>query len=80
MANEPKTRKTRASVAAFLDRIPDAGRREDCKAVAAMMRKASGRAPKMWGTGIVALSILASLLPAQSAARLTIRDTLVYEG
>lgn len=34
----------------------------------------------MWGTGIVALSILASLLPAQSAARLTIRDTLVYEG
>jgi len=53
MANEPKTRKTRASVAAFLDRIPDAGRREDCKAVAAMMRKASGRAPKMWGTGIV---------------------------
>ena len=53
MANEPKTRETKASVAAFLNTIPDAARRKDCKDVAAMMRKASGAAPKMWGTGIV---------------------------
>jgi hypothetical protein len=53
MGHEPKTRETKASVAAFLDAIPDAARRKDCKEVAAMMRKASGAAPKMWGTGIV---------------------------
>jgi hypothetical protein len=53
MASEPKTRETRASVAAFLDAIPDAGRRRDCKAIAAMMRKASGAAPKMWGSAII---------------------------
>jgi putative ABC transport system permease protein len=34
----------------------------------------------LWGAGIFALAILASLLPAQNAARLTIRDTLAYEG
>ena len=50
---EPKTRQTNASVAEFLGAIPDAERRRDCKAVAAMMRRASGETPKMWGTGIV---------------------------
>jgi hypothetical protein len=50
---ELKTKKTDASVAAFLGKIADAGRRKDCKTVAAMMRRASGRAPKMWGTSIV---------------------------
>lgn len=49
----PKTRMTKASVAKYLDKIPDAGRRKDCRTVAAMMRKASGSAPKMWGPGIV---------------------------
>lgn len=53
MASEPKTRQTKASVAAFLDAIPDAARRKDCKDVAAMMRKVSGAAPRMWGPGIV---------------------------
>ena len=53
MATQPKTRPTKASVAAFLEKIPDAARRKDCKAVAAMMRKASGAAPKMWGSSII---------------------------
>lgn len=53
MAKGPKTRKTKASVTVFLDAIPDAARRADCKAVAAMMRKVSRAAPKMWGPGIV---------------------------
>jgi hypothetical protein len=53
MAYEPKTRATTASVAAFLDKIPDAGRRKDCKEIAAMMRRASGAAPKMWGPAII---------------------------
>ncbi|HET8947980.1 MAG TPA: DUF1801 domain-containing protein [Candidatus Polarisedimenticolia bacterium] len=50
---EPKTRETKASVAAFLGKITDAERRKDCKAIAAMMRRATGAAPKMWGTAIV---------------------------
>lgn len=53
MAYEPKTRETKASVAAFLEKIPDPARRKDCRTVAAMMRKASGAAPKMWGPAIV---------------------------
>jgi hypothetical protein len=50
---EPKTRETKASVAAFLGRIADAERRKDCRTVAAMMRRATGKPPKMWGTAIV---------------------------
>jgi hypothetical protein len=51
--SEPKTRETKASVAAFLGKIADTERRRDCKEVAAMMRRATGAAPKMWGTAIV---------------------------
>lgn len=49
----PKTKRTNESVAAFLGKVEDPGRRRDCKAIAAMMRRASGQAPKMWGTSIV---------------------------
>lgn len=48
-----KTKATGASVKDFLARIEDPERRKDCEAVAAMMRKATGSAPKMWGPGIV---------------------------
>jgi len=51
--SEPKTRATKASVAAFLGTIAGAERRRDCREVAAMMRRATGAAPKMWGTAIV---------------------------
>jgi len=50
---ELKTKKTVASVSAFLDQIADADRRKDCKAIAALMKKATGAAPKMWGSSIV---------------------------
>ena len=50
---ELKTRETTASVAAFLNAIPDEQRRKDCKAIAALMRKATGNSPKMWGSSIV---------------------------
>ena len=50
---ELKTRETSASVAKFLNAIPDDQRRKDCKAIAALMRKATGKSPKMWGTSIV---------------------------
>jgi hypothetical protein len=48
-----KTRPTDASVDAFLAAIPDDARREDCLAVARLMRQATGAEPRMWGTGIV---------------------------
>ncbi len=39
--------------AAFLDKIADKGRREDCLAVVDIMRAVTKEEPKMWGTSIV---------------------------
>ena len=50
---EPKTKKTGASVAAFLDAVADPGRREDARAVLALMKRITGEEPKMWGPSIV---------------------------
>lgn len=50
---ENKTQKTKASVAAFLAAIPDAGRRKDAKALAALIKAATGDKPAMWGSAIV---------------------------
>ena len=50
---ELKTQKTNASVAKFINAIEDEQRRKDCKAIAAMMRKATKAKPKMWGPSIV---------------------------
>ena len=49
---EPKTRPTAASVAAFIDALPGR-RRADCRRLVTMMRRATGAAPKLWGTAIV---------------------------
>ena len=50
---ELKTKATGASVVKFLAAIKDEQRRADCETVLAMMRKATGAEPKMWGTSIV---------------------------
>ncbi len=50
---ELKTRPTDQSVAAFLDAIPDAGRRQDALAIRDMMREVTGAEPRMWGGSIV---------------------------
>ena len=50
---ELKTKETNASVKDFLDAIPDERARKDCRAIAAMMKKATGAAPKLWGPAIV---------------------------
>ncbi len=50
---EPKTKPTKASVAAFLSAVEHEGRRKDAKAVDKMMRDVTGKKPVMWGTGIV---------------------------
>jgi hypothetical protein len=50
---ELKTKKTKASVAAFLNGIEDERIRKDSKTIARMMKDATGASPKMWGTSIV---------------------------
>ena len=50
---EPKTKPTKESVKDFLNRIPEAERREDCFAVAKMMEEITGEKPTMWGPSIV---------------------------
>ncbi|HEY8412350.1 MAG TPA: DUF1801 domain-containing protein [Pyrinomonadaceae bacterium] len=48
-----KTKATDESVAEFLNKIPDAERREDCLAVTKIMEEVTGSKPKMWGPSIV---------------------------
>jgi hypothetical protein len=50
---EMKTKKTAASVADFLNSIPETQKREDCRAIARIMQAATKAAPKMWGPSIV---------------------------
>ncbi|MGI9203225.1 MAG: DUF1801 domain-containing protein [Woeseiaceae bacterium] len=50
---ELKTKATSASVAAFLNSIEDKNKKSDCKAIAKMMRDATGKRAKMWGKSIV---------------------------
>ena len=50
---ELKTKATNASVENFLNEIPDKQIREDCRKISAMMEKAIGEKPKMWGDSIV---------------------------
>ena len=50
---ELKTKETTESVSAFLDKIADKGRREDCLAVLDIMRAVTKEEPRRWGTSIV---------------------------
>ena len=50
---ENKTRRTTASVAAFLAAIPDRQRQREAKSLAALIRTATGEKPAMWGSSIV---------------------------
>jgi hypothetical protein len=50
---ENKTKQTEADVGAFLEAVKDPERREDSKAVCAMMERLSGYPPSMWGPSIV---------------------------
>ena len=50
---ELKTRRTKASVSAFLAGIPDLVQRKDATALAALIRKVTREAPAMWGSSIV---------------------------
>jgi hypothetical protein len=48
-----KTVPTTGNVTRFLDAIADPAQREDCRALAALMQKATGEEPVMWGSSIV---------------------------
>jgi hypothetical protein len=50
---ENKTQATQASVTEFIKSIDDPRRRADVRKVAAMMRRATGKRPRMWGSSIV---------------------------
>ena len=50
---ELKTKKTEASVEDFLNKIKDQETRQDCFAIAKMMKQVTRSEPKMWGTSIV---------------------------
>jgi hypothetical protein len=50
---ELKTKRTNASVNAFLNKVPDETYRKDCKALVRMMKDASKAQPKMWGPSII---------------------------
>ena len=50
---ENKTKPTAASVTAFVNSIDDPGKRADVRKVAAMMRRVTGKRPRMWGSSIV---------------------------
>jgi len=49
----PKTRPTKASVAAFIKRQPDELRRADCLTLVALMEKVTGEKAVMWGPSII---------------------------
>lgn len=53
MAAEAKTRPTKEKVKDFLNKVPDAARREDCLVVAKLMEEITGEKPQMWGPSIV---------------------------
>ena len=50
---EPKTQPTSQSVSDFLKTVVDKKMREECRVVAKMMREATGKRARMWGTSIV---------------------------
>ena len=51
--SDMKTKPTEASVDAFIDAIDDERKRDDARAVAAMMADITGAPAKMWGSSIV---------------------------
>lgn len=48
-----KTTENDASVMDFLDRVKDETQKKDSKRIVELMEKATGMAPKMWGTSII---------------------------
>src|SRR5262245_58749688 len=65
---EPKTKKTKASVAAFIAAVENETRRKDAKAVDKMYREITGEKPAMWGPSIIGYGVYESLTGAWQRA------------
>jgi len=50
---EIKTKQTTASVAEFIDSVPDEQKRKDSHVILKMMEKATKEQPKMWGSSLI---------------------------
>ena len=50
---EPKTREDDGDVDAYIDSVENQRRREDTRAVAAMMARVTGEPPRLWGASII---------------------------
>jgi hypothetical protein len=50
---EPKTKRTGASVTAFIDAVENEARRADAKTVLKIMKEATGEKAEMWGPSII---------------------------
>jgi hypothetical protein len=50
---ETKTRRTGASVDAFVAAIPDEAVQQDCRTLIELMRRLTGSEPQMWGEAII---------------------------
>jgi hypothetical protein len=50
---EIKTKPTEMTAAAFIDAVENPARREDARAVCAMMERITGQPPVMWGPSII---------------------------
>lgn len=50
---EIKTKATSASVAGFIDSIPDEQKRKDSEVILKMMEKATKEKPKIWGSSMI---------------------------
>ena len=50
---DTKTKATEVSVDEFIDAVPDSVRREDAKAIRALMERVTGETPRMWGPSII---------------------------
>jgi Domain of unknown function (DU1801) len=48
-----KTKPTKTSVASFVDAIPEPAKRSDAKALIALMERATGEKPTLWGPSII---------------------------
>ena len=48
-----KTKQTSASVADFIDSIPDEQKRKDSQVILKLMEKATKEKPKMWGSSMI---------------------------
>ncbi len=50
---EPKTKRTDASVADFIDAVEPETKREDARVLLAMLEEVTGESPSMWGDSLV---------------------------